>query len=308
MLRSTEASNAKESGERPGIPPEGGLRVLVLAGAANRGKLAGVASEAWEALIPVGARPMVRYVFDALAGLPGLEAVVVVGPGPLDPLLASYRFPVRRIEPSEDLVTNLRRGLEALAAGPVASTGNGAGREAVRDEGRDEGAVLVIAGDAVLVTAEVLKQFLDRCAGLVSQEGHQYEVFYPIVPREAMERLLPGTRRTYVRLKDGEFTGGNLFLLRPSVVERAGSLLGEMVAWRKKPWRMARVLGVSFLVAMAFGRLRIAAIEKVIARRLGILGRAVILPLAEIGFDVDKPADLELARRRLANGGETKKG
>jgi len=37
-----------------------------------------------------------------------------------------------------------------------------------------------------------------------------------------------------------------------------------------------------------------------VAKRLGVTGRAIICPYAEVGMDVDKPHQLELMRKDLA--------
>ena len=268
------------------------LHALVLAGAPNRGKLAQAAPEPWEALIPVGDRPMVLYVLDALRAAGSVESAVLVGPAELDPFLAGYPWGtgsapagtspwLTRVDSGSSLMENLKRGLRVLP---------------------QDGFTLVVTGDAVLLNGEVLRRFLADCREADRRANVRHEVFYPIVTRQGMERLLPGSRRTYVRLADGEFTGGNIFLMSPSVVDKAGRLLEEAVAWRKQPWRLARLFGWRFLAALVLKRLKIATVERVVAERMGIAGKAIVTDAAEIGFDVDKPVDLDMARQWLGRG------
>jgi hypothetical protein len=43
--------------------------------------------------------------------------------------------------------------------------------------------------------------------------------------------------------------------------------------------------------------------QKLISKRLGIVGVATLSPYAEIGMDADKPFQLEILRRDLASAG-----
>src|SRR5690606_2194538 len=122
----------------------------------------------------------------------------------------------------------------------------------------------------------------------------------PMVSRQTSEARFPGQRRTYVHLRSGAYTGGNCVLVAPSLLLKQRELFDQAVALRKDPVRMARLLGLGFIVKFLLRRLEAADIERVVQERLGIHGAIVEVPYAEIGFDVDKPEDLELARRLLA--------
>lgn len=246
---------------------------VVLAGAPNDGRLAKVASQEWEAMIPIHGRPMVLYVLDVVARDPAVRRVILVGPAALDAYLQPYDN-VRRVDPVGDIMANVQTGLEAL---------RGTNRQ-----------VLIATGDAVLLTRAALRYFLETCAAMGK------EVYYPVVSRADSEAALPGVERTYARLAEGEFTGGNLFLLTPSVIDRAGQLLVQAMQWRKEPWRLATLFGLPFIARFLLRRLSIAEVEEAVREKLGIDGAGVIVPFAEIGFDVDKPSDLELATRQLA--------
>src|SRR5690606_6946533 len=96
------------------------------------------------------------------------------------------------------------------------------------------------------------------------------------------------------------YTGGNCVLLSPAVLLKQRAMFEQAVALRKDPVGMARLLGFGFIVKFLTRRLSAADIERVVRQKLGIHGAIIEVPYAEIGFDVDKPEDLELARRVLA--------
>ena len=76
-----------------------------------------------------------------------------------------------------------------------------------------------------------------------------------------------------------------------------GELIGRLYAARKNPVKLAALLGIGFLFGLVTGRLRIAQLEARASQLVGGRVSAVISTYPELGFDVDKLEDLNLARR-----------
>lgn len=245
---------------------------IVLAGRRNTARLLAAAPEAeWEALVPVAGRPMVGHVVEALAGTPGVERLIVAGPpeagGP----------GVTVVPPGQRVTASLRHALDAIPG--------------CRDP---EAELLIATGDAPLLTAGALEALLAECRARGLGLG------YPIVPRALCEARFPGVRRTYVRLREGSFTGGNCFYLRGEAVDAALGLLERFYAERKRPWRLAGLLGWRLLLGLLLGTAGLAAAEAAGSRLLAFPAGAVRADDPGIGVDVDGPEDLELCRRVLA--------
>ncbi len=247
---------------------------LILAGRANRGAFREVSPAEWEALIEIAGRPMLSYVVDAVVGSPRVGRIVVVGPSVLRRILPER---VHLVEPGADLVENVRLGVAALAGLP----------------GEPGEALLVSSGDVPLLTPEIVDRFLDLCAPAPAS------VHYPVIRRETCEARYPGARRTYARLKEGELTGGNLFLVAPDACPPCLAVLERFFAARKSPVRLARLLGVGFLLKFLFKRAGISDAEAICTRLTGCPARAVICPDPEVGMDVDRPEHLPLAEAAL---------
>ncbi len=233
---------------------------VVLAGRRNEGRLRDEPS-AYEALIPIAGRPMGAWVVAALA--PSCERVVAVGPEGLG---------ATAVAPGPSLLENVRAGLAAVAPS-------------------DE--FLVATGDAPLLTAGAVAAFL-----AASRAAHA-ALGYPIVPRAACEAAFPGTRRTYVRADGVEYTGGNVFYLR---AEAVAPLLAQVEAFylaRKNPLRLAGLFGLGTILALLTGTARVATLEAIASRRLGVAARGIVSGDAGVGTDCDKPSDLALARAVL---------
>ncbi len=253
------------------------INAIVLAGALNDGKLKEVSPERWEALIDLMGRPLVRHSIDPLLLAKTIDRIVVVGPeAELEPILAGLG--VDLVPPTGDMFDNVLAGFRHLAR---------------TSPGGESKLALVSTADLPLITPEIVDGLVEACLA----EGG--EAFYPVVSREIMEAKFPGTRRTYGTLRDGTFTGGNLFVVDGEVLERVAPKAKALIEARKNPLKMAGAIGIGFVVKLLLGRLTIKQLEDYVGRRFGFVARAMIVPWAEIGIDVDKPADLDLVRAYL---------
>lgn len=245
------------------------IDAVVLAGRENTGKLAGESTEELEANIDIAGKPMVTYILDALRGVPRIGTIYLVGPK--DGLGQYETDQVRLVEPGPSLFDNVQIGLKVAAT---------------------EYAV-ICASDVPLVTAAILEDLLDRCLSTGA------DFCYPVSGKEDCDRAFPGVTRTYAALREGQFTGGNVFFVKRAVVERAWPMVEKMIAYRKKPLKMAGVLGFGLLLRFVLKIARIAEFEKRVGDILDMTPRAILGASPKIVVDVDKPSDLELCRRIL---------
>jgi len=200
---------------------------------------------------------MVEYTLEALRGA-GIERIVYAGPP-------------AELEPAPDVLVPDRGSLIAnLEAGMA--------------EARSE-RLLVASGDNPFITAEAVRWLLDNApdAALV----------YPIIPREAVEKRWPGMRRTYARLRDGVFTGGNVIIIDKELFTRALPMARKIIELRKKPLALARLIGFGVLVKLLLGRLTIAELEARAEKLFGVPMRALVTPYPEVGADADSEEDFK---------------
>ncbi|MEG0830946.1 MAG: hypothetical protein RSF75_01200 [Acidaminococcaceae bacterium] len=148
--------------------------------------------------------------------------------------------------------------------------------------------------DIPLLSAAAVTDFLRQTA------KQQAELFYTIIPQDVCQKAFPGSKRTYVALKDGVFTGGNMFLAtRASALQ--GQKTGEaLYAMRKKPWQLCSWLGWAFVFKLLLRRLTLQEVELRASELLGFCGRAIVSNFAEVGMDVDKKEDWQVVERVLA--------
>lgn len=251
------------------------VAALVLAGAPNDGPLRPVGDADYEALIELAGRPMLEYVLDALRAAPSVGTIGVVGP--IEQLKQTLSLQGETLIQSEGgMLDNLERGARELGG---------------------EQRLLVVTADIPLLDADAVEDFLRRCAARPERDA-----YYPVIRRKDSEAMFPGVRRTYFHLREGPFTGGNFVVIRPEALLQAREVFDEAVALRKQPVKMARLLGVGFIVRFIFRRLAAEDLERFVADKLGIEGAIVPVSHATVGFDVDEPDDFALAERLLTDG------
>lgn len=248
------------------------IDALVLAGSPNSGPLRECSPARYEALIPIGSRTMVEYVVDALLSSCRVARIAVVGPQDELKNLFADRRRVTVVNAGAGMVENVERGLAHLP---------GARR------------VLLATCDIPLITTQAIEDFLDLC------RDQEADLYYPIIPQEVVEGRFSQVTRTYVTLKDGRYTGGNLFLINPEAIQRCISTGQQIVQARKSPLRLSRIIGFTFLLKFLLRRVTLEEAQEKVSRLLGVRGVVVVSGYPEVGVDVDKPSDLSLVEETL---------
>lgn len=245
--------------------------VIIMAGAKNTGALKECCSIDYEALIPIHGVPMVQYVARAARQARSVERIAVVGPAQmLRPHLQEMVDLL--VEGQTGMIDNIRAGMEAL---------------------HTERKVLILCSDIPMVRPEVIDDFVAQC------EARNADFYYPIISKETNLTRFPGTRRTYARLKEGTYTGGNIFMMNPAIVEGATDFMRKMITWRKKPLKLSQAFGFKVIFKFALGNLSVSELECRVRKITGFSAAALVVTHPEVGFDVDKPSDLEMMEKFL---------
>jgi GTP:adenosylcobinamide-phosphate guanylyltransferase len=247
-----------------------GFTALVLAG--SRGgvdPVAAYAGVAHKGLIELGGETLLQRVLRALDAA-GAERIGVVADDPaIEAVLREIRLraTVERIAPAPGPSLSVRLGAERLGTPLVVTT-----------------------VDHALLQPAWIQQFLDAAPD-------EADVCVLVAPEAAVRAAAPTTQRTYLRFRDGRYSGCNLFLLKTPQALHAVDLWRRVEAYRKQPWRIALMLGLGTLIAYALNLLTLDAAVAAIGRRAGVRAAAVRTPFGLAAVDVDKPADLDLVRQ-----------
>ena len=242
------------------------FQALVLAGSRGGGDpVAAYAGVTHKALIVLGGQTLLARAVGALTAA-GAARIAVISSHP------------------DVRAEAIRLGAEVLdeAAGPSLSVAAG-----VQVLGTP---LLVTTADHALLEPAWVRQFLaDVPAGV--------DVAALVAARATVEAAAPRTKRTWLKLADGDWSGCNLFWLASDRALGVVDFWRRVEAERKRPWRMARILGPGMLLRYLSGRLTLADAAKRLGRLAGVTAAIVQTPFGLASVDVDKPADLDLVRR-----------
>ena len=251
--------------------------------AADRGPddpVAKAAGVRCKSLTPVGGKPMVFRVLDALTASQVVSTYILCGPPKsvvdqepeLRTLIASGR-----VQWFENQATPSSSAFHVLQTLP------------------DESPVLLTTADHALLSARIVDFFCSEA------EATDCDVVAGVARHEAVTAAYPQTRRTATRLEDGAYCGCNLFAFLTPRARLAADFWRRVENQRKNPLRVIRVLGWSAILRYLMGRLSLNEALGRISRRLGFKAGAVILPCPEAAIDVDSVGDWQLVENIVSS-------
>lgn len=227
-----------------------------------------------KALIKIKGRYMIEYIIDSLRYSKYIGRIVAVGSKEL--LEGSIGQKIDGVvQCSDSIIKNVRAGIDYLS---------------------DDSHILVCTSDIPMVSSDAINDFAEQCI------ERNVDVGYPIIEKSLNDTKYPDAKRTYVKMKDGTYTGGNILYINPSVIGSCYDIAEELVQNRKNAIKMGRALGIPVLIGLSMGILSIEAVEKKVNKMFGINAKAIKTLYPEIGNDVDKAADVEFVNKYLSLG------
>jgi GTP:adenosylcobinamide-phosphate guanylyltransferase len=228
-----------------------------------------------KALLPIAGKPMIQWVLDALCLAQSIEQVIVIGLN--DDTGISCSKLVAFLPSHGEMLDNIRAGTKKLLElNPRVNH------------------VMVVSSDIPAITAAMI----DWVAQAVIESDH--DVYYNVVSRESMEARFPNSKRSYLKLRDVEVCGGDLNAFRASSVFNNQEIWDRIIASRKNVLKQASLIGYDTLLLVMLHALTLEKAVKLASKRLGLRGRAIQCPFAEIAMDVDKPHQLEIMQAHLS--------
>lgn len=252
-------------------PP--GWTAIILAGQRpGPDPLANHFGKSWKALVEVAGEPMLARVVRALADTAKVSRTLVLCQEP----------------------EALRQAAET--AGPVVllASQTGISESLLRVAGTAEAPwpVLVTTADHPLLTPAFISAFLANSSGCDLAIG--------MVERKVMRAAYPDNQRTWLKFRDGHWSGANLFALNSDAARHALLLWADAEQDRKRAWKLFLHFGPWLAFRALTRTIGLHDALRIAGARMGMTARLVPLPDAETAIDVDKPSDHALAERILA--------
>ena len=228
-----------------------------------------------KALLPIVGKPMVQWALDAVAAIERMENVVIIGLTPEHGLHCGTK-PVHYIRSAGSIFDNARAGCAR-----VLELNPGSRR------------TLWVSADLPLLTPAMLDWFIDRTM------RSEHELYYQIIEQSVMESHFPTCKRTYTKLKGKTVCGGDVSAINPNVASSAHPAFRTISAARKSVAKQAALIGLWPLLLLLTQQLTTDRAAAIVRKRLGLHGIFIDTPYPEMGMDVDKPEQYDIARREL---------
>jgi CTP:molybdopterin cytidylyltransferase MocA len=254
----------------------GRYTALIMAGSRPGGDpMARAAGVSHKCLLPVDGTPMIRRVVTALLAAPSVGRVMISIDAP-------------------DLLEEFFSGPESDRIGLVqsAETPSLSALAAIEAAG-GAAPMLITTADHPLLVPALIERFCREA------EASGADIVAGLAPEDVIRTAFPESRRTYLRFRDGRFSGCNLFALLRTEGTKAIRLWRRVERDRKRPWRIAKAFGLPMLLGYLAGWLTLDAALARLSRLAGAKAGVVVLPVAEAAVDVDKPEDLVLVEAIL---------
>lgn len=218
----------------------------------------------YKCMLNVAGKPMIQWVLDAVNQTPLIDRVIIVGLPNSIPVQS--QLPITFLPDNNSLMRNAYAGAqEILRQNPNCTH------------------ALYLCSDIPAITPHMLTWMAEKI-----QESED-DLYYVTIERQVMEKRYPGSRRTYVKLKDVEVCGGDVFGIRPAAAQADNPLWREIINSRKNPLKQAALVGFDTLWGLLRRKFTLNEAAEIATRRLGFRARVVLSPYAEMGMDVDKP-------------------
>ena len=226
--------------------------------------------------VQIGSKSMAQWVLDALERSSSIDNIVIVGIEEMREELHSTK--ILDFKPAgDDYIHNFQLGAEALLAHKP---------EAEK--------VALVSCDIPMLTPESVDWVVQT--SLESDE----DLYYCVIEQSQMEKRFPDSARSYVKLRDINVCGGDLGVINLDLYRKKKEFWRKIFEARKSHLHLARLVGFDFLLLLLLRRLTLEDAVQKVTRRLDITAQGLNCPYPEIGMDIDKPHQLEIARRELS--------
>ncbi|MGL4611118.1 MAG: NTP transferase domain-containing protein [Trueperaceae bacterium] len=242
------------------IKPKHVSAIVLAGGRDDLSRERGVASKA---LVLIEGQPMAYHILRALEGSASVNFTSYVGQS--DP---SFLHLTNAVLPAgETMAATLALGAgAALAAHP-------------------QQPLLILSADVPWLTPHAIDTLV--------QNTPDVDLVYPIIPKNISEQQFPGQKRTYIKIAEGHFTGGNVIIVSVKMLPKLLKVLDLLYNARKNPIGLAKLFGVDIIIRLLLGRVTIAEVEGRAKKLLDAELKAWISHDASLGADVDKASHLQ---------------
>ncbi len=152
--------------------------------------------------------------------------------------------------------------------------------------------LFVTTADHPLLTPQMVAEFLGEAAGS--------DLSVALVEKRPMLVAFPDAKRTWLKFRDGHWSGANMFALTNPRALAALTLWAAAEQDRKTAWKLFLHFGPMLFLRAITRTIGLGEALQIAGQRLGLSAKLVSMSDPVAAIDVDKPADHALASTILA--------
>lgn len=251
------------------------LHVIITAGGELPRELHALTDARVKALLPVGERTLLERAIAAVAASELTSDIAVVGN---DDVLRALTPNAQHVEAGATAVENLYRGFLFHGAN-------------LNDE------FLALSPDLPFITTAAVDEF-------ITQSRAVSEMSFPVISAADFLAEYPGAPNRFERLDGEPVTMGSSIYINGQMLKTNIPLFHDFFVSRKRPHKLAALLGLPIALAYLTGRTRLAQLEARARQLTGGAVRGVRVRAAGIAFDIDKRREYDYALQHLRRIGE----
>ncbi|MDD3627780.1 MAG: nucleotidyltransferase family protein [bacterium] len=234
---------------------------IILAGGIENGELSALLDDRKiKPLLDIEGTSMIQRLINAIDQVDLISEIFIVGRIELKEIITSKK-PLQFFENKGKVIDGIKIGYSKLPED----------REAI-----------FFTDDIPLLTRDALVDFI------FAVEREKKDAIYIFVDKKTMEKTFPGSTRTFFKLKEGEFCGGDVGYVNRYAFNQTINLIQKLFSQRKNTFALIKLLGLWLTFKFLIKRLSIRDIEKRIEKMLKFTISFYCSPHAEIAMDIDK--------------------
>lgn len=224
-------------------------------------------------LAPIAGRPLLRWVIDALADIPGLRSIqIVVERDAFDQvglLAAGLVAPVELVEAKPGIAASVLFAAEGL-----------------------DGPYIVTTADNVLLSREAVERMLAAIA-------NGADVTAMLATKASVLAIHPEAQRGFYAFADDDYANCNLYGIAHARALKAAAVFREGGQFMKNPERLAAAFGLLNILLVRFKLVSLERAMKRLSRRFGLRFEALVPEDGAQAIDVDNERTYRIAESVL---------
>lgn len=149
--------------------------------------------------------------------------------------------------------------------------------------------VVMTSGDIPCINTQVISNLVSNV-----EKFSNFELIVPLIKKESVEALFPGSKRTYVKIKEGNVKIANAFIVKKSAFPKLEKIMNSFIENRKSVFKLALSFGIiNLLKLFIFKSISVEQLEKAFFKAVDIDTKGYFTSDAQLAVDLDKESDIK---------------